>query len=36
MDVLDFMTDSTIQGLVRNDVPNNNTSALNNLRPIYA
>lgn len=36
MDVLDFMTDSTIQGLVRNDVPNNNTNALQNLRPIYA
>lgn len=35
MDVLDFMTDSTIQGLVRNDVPNNNTNALQNLRYGY-
>lgn len=34
-DVLDFMTDSTIQGLVRNDVPNNNTNALQNLRYDY-
>lgn len=33
-DVLQFMTDDTIQGLVRN-VPNN-TSALNNLRSAYA
>lgn len=35
-DVLNFMTDSTIQGLVRNDVPSNNATALQNLRQGYA
>lgn len=35
-DVLEAMTDATIQGLVRNDTPSNNTRALNNLRYNYA
>lgn len=35
-DVLDFMTDATIQGLVRNDTPSNNATALQNLRYGYA
>lgn len=34
-DILDFMTDSTIQGLVRNDTPSNNATALQNLRYNY-
>lgn len=36
MNVLDFMTDATIQGLVRNNVPSNNANALQNLRYGYA
>jgi hypothetical protein len=34
-EVLDFMTDATIQGLVRNDVPSNNANALRNLNNTY-